>query len=387
MGPAARDSGRHPGQTALGLLGLGFTISYLGFFYAFRDASEIADASVDGYLEVVLLGIPPIVLFSSVMWLRESAISRDLHSRVPKWAVGMGVLFAVVVSTVLFVIESAFDSGERWLILLMSLGFGATSGTIMGILEIRAMQYERDRNQSRRKARRRERERKQLEYLNHYLRHEVLNEANKITGYATYLQEQADADGTNGDYLSIIRRSGEEIAEFIQSIRTILETADHQPELEPVDVVSVLETEVERVRRRHSSVTVSVRAPDSAHVLGGDLLNRIFSNLLENAIDHNDQEVTITVAVESGDDRVTVRLRDDGSGIPDERRDGLFDPPESGDHGYGLFLANNLVEVYGGQLELDRTGADGTAFVAQFRASSMPTRSSPDEGAIASQAV
>ena len=343
----------------------GFTAAYVIFFYIFQDAAEIADANLDGYLEVILLGVPTIVLLGGIMWLREADVDDDLRPRMVGWTIAMGLFFAVAMYTAMFVIETQFDRGENWLILLMSLGFGCSSGVVMGALEIRSQQRERERNQSLRVARRKERQRSQLEHLNQYLRHEVLNEAQKIQTYSSLLRDRESLNGQRDEYLETIHHSGREIGTFIQSIRSILEDTDHDPDLEAVDIVSLLESEIERLRGTYDTVEIEF-GPDSASVLAGDLLGRVFHNLLENAIKHNDKDISITVTVDADDDWVTVRIRDDGTGIPESKRDALFKPPESGDHGYGLYLMKNLVEVYGGRLELADTGPEGTEFVVRL---------------------
>jgi len=353
----------------------GFTTAYVVFFYVFEDATEIADASLDGYLEVMLLGVPSVVLLGGTIWLRESRADEDLRSRMVGWTVGMGMFFAVAMYTALFVIESRFDTGEQWLILLMSLGFGASSGVVMGVLEIRSQQRERERNRSLEIARQKERERSQLEHLNQYLRHEVLNEAQKVHGFASLLANREDLDGESDDYVETIRHSGKEIATFIESIRTILDASGHEPDLEPTDIVSTIETEVAQIRDIHRSAEIEVVGDQSAEVLAGDLLGRIFRNLLENAIEHNGGGVSLTATVETGNEWITVRVRDDGTGIPDEELEGLFEPAESGDHGYGLYLTKNLVEVYGGRLELGETGPRGTEFVVRLQPATAVDRS------------
>jgi signal transduction histidine kinase len=359
---------------AMTLLWTAFALAYFVFFYVFQDAKEIAEASLTGYLEVVLLGVPIVVLLAGRMWLSESEVDRDLRPRILGSTIGMAFFFVLAMYLALFVIETRFDPGERWLILLMSAGFGASSGAVLGIFDIRSKQRMRERNASRRIARRKERERSQLEYLNHYLRHEVLNEAQKINGFATVLAEQDGVRPQDTEYLDTIRHSSEEIAVFIQSIRTILDASDHEPDLSPTDVVRIIETEVENIQQTTSAVAVEIDAPASAPVLAGDLVSRVFRNLMENAIEHNSPPVTITITVEYADPFVEIRLRDDGTGIPVEKRQQLFEAPESGDHGYGMFLTRNLVEVYGGQLRLVETGGEGTEFLVRFEAASTPQR-------------
>jgi signal transduction histidine kinase len=356
---------RDPVRAVMALLWGGFTVAYLAFFYLFQDASEIAEASLDGYLEVILLAIPSVVLLAGVVWLGETDVDRGLRPRVIGWTVGIALLFTVAMYTALFVIESRFDPGEQWLILLLSSGFGGSAGTAMGILEVRSKQRERERDRSLVVASHVERERRKLEHLNQYLRHEVLNEANKISGYAELVSDRTDEDVT-ADYAEIVRRSSDEIAVFIESIRTILDSDDHSPELVPVDVTETLRREAAGIERRYPETTVTVEGSASARILAGDLLDRVFRNLIENAIEHNRRGVTVNATVEAGDEWVRVRLRDDGSGIDDDDREALFEPPESGDHGYGLFLTRNLVEVYGGRIELSETGPDGTEIVVRF---------------------
>lgn len=163
---------------------------------------------------------------------------------------------------------------------------------------------------------------------------------------------------------------------FIRSIREILDASDHDPDLAAIDVMELLHEVEERTLRLHPTATIRVSGPGSAYILAGDLIDRAFQNLVDHAVQHNNGPVTIEIAVEGTDDIVIVKIADDGSGLENLQYDGIFEPPESGDHGYGRFLANNLAEVYGGRLRLERTGPDGTVFVLQFSEVSPPEQSS-----------
>ncbi|EMA25353.1 ATP-binding protein [Haloarcula amylolytica] len=46
------------------------------------------------------------------------------------------------------------------------------------------------------------------------------------------------------------------------------------------------------------------------------------------------------------------RLVDDGPGIPDDRRDSVFDPRAGDTHGGGLHLVETLVTSFGGEIYL-----------------------------------
>lgn len=368
-----------------------FTLAYLVFFYVFQDAREIADSNLDGYLEVLLLAVPIVVLLAATLWLSESDTEADLRLPVVGWTVGGALLFAIAMNTALFVIEPAFDRGEQWLILLLSTGFGASAGSVTGVMGLVSKQRERERNRKNELARRRKREREQLEYLNQYLRHEVLNEVTKINGYAGLLEDRFDVGGEDAGYLDIIRHSSDDIAVFIESIREILDATDHDPQLEPVDVVATVETELGWLRRSNRDATLERRGDEEAHALAGGLLDRVVVNLIENAIEHNSGHVSVSIEVAAGDQWTTLAVRDDGDGIPAAKRARLFEPPKSGDHGYGLFLTHNIVELYGGQLTVAETGPEGTTFLVQLRRATKANRTSRVtpaalHGAAASQA-
>lgn len=350
-----------------------YTAAYFSFFYVFQDAREIADASLDGYLEVILLGIPLVLLLGGIMWLRDANVDADLRPRIVVWMVGLASVFVIAMYMALFVVETRFDPGERWLILLFSVGFGGTTGMITGIVESLSKQRERQRNRSIQLARQTERKRNRLEHLNYYLRHEVLNEVQKINGATAILADSADLRDTEEQHLKRIEQSSNDIGVFIQSIRKILNDSDHTPDSEPIDIVPLLEEEASRIEDGRYDVDFELSAPDSAYVLGGDLLYRVFRNLIDNAIQHNRSDVSIDIRVEADDEWVTVSTRDDGEGIPDSKREDLFEPSKSGDHGYGLYLMKNLVDIYGGNLELVESGPAGTEFSVRLQ------RGSPSE--------
>jgi signal transduction histidine kinase len=352
------------------VLWTGFLSAYLLFFYHYNDAREIADAEVDGYLEVVLLGVPLVVLFGGLVWMAESDVDRALHYRVVVWVVGVAALFLVAVATALFVLEPQYDRGEHLLMLLMATGFGASMGAVTGVVEARSINRGRAQERAAVEARRRKHEQQRLEYLNQYLRHEVLNEINKINGYADLLAAHTDAEAN--EWARIIGRSSSEVGTFVSSIRAIMNADGENLSIEPTDVTAIAEATADRVNVDEGSATVTVDAPGPVYAAAGDLLDRVFVNLVENATLHCD-DPTVRIVVRA-DDGVVVRVCDDGPGIPDTARATLFDPPESGDHGYGLFLSQHLVELYGGRLRLESTGPDGTVFGLRLESASTPDR-------------
>jgi signal transduction histidine kinase len=115
---------------------------------------------------------------------------------------------------------------------------------------------------------------------------------------------------------------------------------------------------------------------------------RILFNLVHNAITVARQQVSrrmtnVTLLVERDASLVTVRIADDGPGLPKAVRQNLFRPQKSttGGNGIGLSIARELAERNGGVLQ-HAPSARGTTFVLQLAA---PAAGTPkDAGALRS---
>jgi signal transduction histidine kinase len=101
------------------------------------------------------------------------------------------------------------------------------------------------------------------------------------------------------------------------------------------------------------------------------MLGSVFKNLLTNAIVHNDdpvREVTVSAAVD--DDTVSVRIADNGPGIPDDRKEAIFEDGEKGlesaGTGLGLYLVETLVDRYGGGVRVEDNDPEGSVFVVDL---------------------
>jgi len=106
---------------------------------------------------------------------------------------------------------------------------------------------------------------------------------------------------------------------------------------------------------RHELV-VALHDP-SVSVRGNTIaLEQIFLNLLVNATESRSERVRVRVASESHDGMVTVRVSDDGPGIPAERRDTVFEEfvtTKPDGTGLGLTIAREAATAIGGGLVLE----------------------------------
>lgn len=92
-----------------------------------------------------------------------------------------------------------------------------------------------------------------------------------------------------------------------------------------------------------------------------DQLYRAISNLVLNAFQAGATKVGVTVDTQG--ETISVRVADNGPGLPDRVREHLFEPFRGSTRVGGTGLGLSLIRGHGGDVALESTGGDGTAFV------------------------
>ncbi len=137
-------------------------------------------------------------------------------------------------------------------------------------------------------------------------------------------------------------------------------------------------------------VTLDWVAPKEPLVVRGDhvLLDRIFTNLLSNALRHGmnaDLSQSNRVEIRAFQEKATqmVRIRDFGRGIPEILREQVFQrffraekgrSRKTGGSGLGLALAQSLANVHNGQIRFEQASGPGATFVVELPAFIKPQR-------------
>ncbi|MDJ0836749.1 MAG: two-component regulator propeller domain-containing protein [Acidobacteriota bacterium] len=103
-------------------------------------------------------------------------------------------------------------------------------------------------------------------------------------------------------------------------------------------------------------------------------LEKVFSNLIMNAFKHIPENGRIVIALQEEKDRVKVSVQDNGSGIPADRLEHIFDRfyqaesnAASRGTGIGLSLAQELVTLHGGQIEVESETDFGSTFTVTLQ--------------------
>lgn len=103
----------------------------------------------------------------------------------------------------------------------------------------------------------------------------------------------------------------------------------------------------------------------------GRLFTQVLVNLLDNAIRHSGEGTEIRVSAHQEGDTVTFLVEDNGTGIPEDRQEKIFDSffttaYENGDKqrgvGLGLGICKAIVEAHGGQITVYNNKNGGATF-------------------------
>ncbi|MCT4702731.1 ATP-binding protein [Enterobacteriaceae bacterium H20N1] len=98
------------------------------------------------------------------------------------------------------------------------------------------------------------------------------------------------------------------------------------------------------------------------------MIERIFTNLLDNAIRHVPEQGTIAVRVWKEGEKVLVQVSDNGPGIPQELKEGLFVRPSIASQsrlragGLGLMIVRQMLQLHGSDITLVEKPECGACF-------------------------
>jgi signal transduction histidine kinase len=141
---------------------------------------------------------------------------------------------------------------------------------------------------------------------------------------------------------------------------------------ETFDLHPVLES-LYALYRANQDVVLQWQKTADALVIHADKtqMNRLFSNLLTNAIDACKDRSTCLVQIieERGDEEVLIQIKDNGEGIPEEMQPKIFTPnftTKTSGTGLGLAMCKSIVEQAGGHIWFVTEPGVGTTFFVQL---------------------
>ena len=166
----------------------------------------------------------------------------------------------------------------------------------------------------------------------------------------------------------------EEIRPFVNTIKeqhvndiiklSELDEADHQMEMERIDLYKLAENCVQmmQVTAEKQGIRLTLQGESAMAMANKGLMDEVFYNLCSNAIRYNKPGGSVTVTVGTKDERPFLSVADTGIGIPKECQERVFErfyrvdksrSKSTGGTGLGLAIVKHIVAQHNAALHLD----------------------------------
>jgi len=198
---------------------------------------------------------------------------------------------------------------------------------------------------------------------------------NAITGFAEILNNEyfGQLNERQKEYTANIVDASQRLLALINDILDLatIEAGYMTLEPKPLDAREVLESVFNLASDWASkqNLTVKIDAPDQVGTVIGDdrRLRQALYNLVSNSIKFTPPNGAITLSGRRDHDHVKLAVADTGVGIPEDDRRRVFGKFEKGQDGtanrgvgLGLALVKSLIEMHGGEIQLESEVGKGT---------------------------
>jgi two-component system sensor histidine kinase KdpD len=209
----------------------------------------------------------------------------------------------------------------------------------------------------------------------HAISHDLRSPLTGIITAAAALRDGAVGDDDRAELVDVVASEAGRLSRLVDDLLDLskIQAGAADPREDWCDLHDVVAGAAEQVRAVRGERAMEVAVPDHLPLVRADArqLERVFANLLENAVKFSPPRapVRVTGAVAGG--RVTVRVTDRGPGIPAGERRQVFEPfyrgrGDAAGSGLGLAISRGFVEANGGRIVLAPEERGGTSFVVSF---------------------
>jgi signal transduction histidine kinase len=204
--------------------------------------------------------------------------------------------------------------------------------------------------------------------------HDLRTPLTSLHGYLEMLSLKADtlSETERKRYLAVALTQSVKVGRLAQSLFELarLEHGNVQLALEQFSLADLVQdvfqkfelpAEARQIRLRAS---IPARLPNVYADLG--MIERVLTNLLDNAVRHTPMQGEINVNLAHKDGKVSVTVSDTGPGIPAAQREGLFERPlaprSTHGGGLGLLIVQRMLQLHHSQIYLLEREETGAAF-------------------------
>ncbi|NLX49762.1 MAG: PAS domain-containing protein [Methanospirillum sp.] len=206
--------------------------------------------------------------------------------------------------------------------------------------------------------------------LSSITRHDILNQLTVLQG-ALELADMGEKDPELSWFLARSREAANLIQRLVEFTRDCQEVGQAGPAWLSIGAT------IRRAASSFAGEDVEIVVPeDGGEILAEPLIEKVFFTLIDNALRHGDGVETIRFRVEGLPDGTgLIVCQDDGSGVPADQKDRIFERGIGRNTGLGLYLAREILGIAG--IKITETGEIGEGARFELRVPACAYRS-PD---------
>lgn len=178
-------------------------------------------------------------------------------------------------------------------------------------------------------------------------------------------------------YIATAKKSAQRISSLVEQLFELahLDSGDVHVNREPFSIAELVQDVLQKfaIAASEKNITLQVTPQDSSITVWGDIekLDRVFSNLVENALRHTKEGGAISVRLNKNGNLVAIEVVDTGIGIPEQDIPHIFDPHYKAGNsvrgntahgGLGLAITKRLLELHHSQIRVSSQIDKGTRF-------------------------
>ncbi|MBR2046863.1 MAG: HAMP domain-containing histidine kinase [Agathobacter sp.] len=197
--------------------------------------------------------------------------------------------------------------------------------------------------------------------------HDLRTPITTIGGYAKALNDGlVTSDEKRTEYLEAIENKAERMSDLITLLFDYvrLDSENFSLRLVKCDVAELLRENAALLYAdvEEKQMNFEIEIPEASYMMSLDRLqfSRVVTNLINNALKHNEAGTTITLKMQQTKDAIQVIVKDNGTMIAPMIAEHIFEPfvvadasrESKGGSGLGLSIAKKIVEMHGWTIEL-----------------------------------
>lgn len=219
--------------------------------------------------------------------------------------------------------------------------------------------------------------------------HQLRTPITVIRGYAETLLDNESCDASAlRRFLEVILRNSKRLSRFIEDILTIAMldskglTQKEEMSLDEL-LKAVLEMAGEDAKTKGVLIQVQNESGRDLFLSASSLMEQAVFNVLHNAVKYTKPDSTVNILVNVLNERVILRISDQGPGIPKEMQRLVFerffrmaDGPaaRTSGSGLGLAIAKEVITAHGGSIYVESGGnGKGSTFVMELPLTASPS--------------